>query len=105
VCEDYDLWLRITRRHPVCFLDENLIVKTGGHSDQLSRSRWGLDRYRIRALEKSFDSNVLSSLQKYWTAKEIVTKAKILAAGYRNRQKPRGAAKYDGLANKWAGMS
>jgi glycosyltransferase involved in cell wall biosynthesis len=98
VCEDYELWLRITCRHPVYFLDEALITKTGGHSDQLSRSRWGFDRYRIRALEKILLSESLTSLQRLWTAKEIIAKAGILSAGYRNRNKPEGAARYSALA-------
>jgi len=102
VCEDYELWLRLTRRHPVHFLDEHLIIKTGGHSDQLSLSRWGLDRFRIRALEKSYHSGVLTPLQRLWTAQEIVSKATILATGYRNRQKPSGAAKYEALVEKWS---
>ena len=37
VCEDYDMWLRYTSRFPVLFLDRQLIIKYGGHSDQLSR--------------------------------------------------------------------
>jgi len=37
VCEDYDLWLRITAKYPVLFLDQPLIKKFGGHTDQLSR--------------------------------------------------------------------
>jgi len=101
VCEDYELWLRISCRYPIHFLDENLIIKTGGHRDQLSRSRWGLDRYRIRALEKTYQSGLLTPLQKHWTSREIAAKAKILAAGYRNRHKLRGAARYEELVKKW----
>jgi glycosyltransferase involved in cell wall biosynthesis len=51
-CEDYDLWLRICCRSPVLFIDEPLIVKHGGHQDQLSRRHWGMDRFRIQALQK-----------------------------------------------------
>jgi glycosyltransferase involved in cell wall biosynthesis len=51
-CEDYDLWLRVCARFPVLFVDEPLIVKHGGHEDQLSRRHWGMDRFRIRALRK-----------------------------------------------------
>lgn len=101
VCEDYDLWLRITCRHPVFFVDENLITKTGGHADQLSRSRWGLDRYRIRALEKVYSSEMLTPLQQLWTAQEIVSKAEVLATGYCNRSKSRGAARYKALAERY----
>lgn len=52
VCEDYDLWLRISLRYPVGLLSEAGIIKYGGHADQLSRSRWGMDRFRVKALEK-----------------------------------------------------
>ena len=56
VCEDYELWLRICSQYPVLYLEEPLIVKYGGHEDQLSHSTWGLDRFRIRALEKLLQS-------------------------------------------------
>ena len=47
VCEDYDLWLRITSNYPVLFLDEFLIKKYGGHEDQLSKTPEGIEQYRI----------------------------------------------------------
>ena len=52
VCEDYDLWLRIARDYPVPLIDQALVVKHGGHADQLSHSLWGMDRYRVMALQK-----------------------------------------------------
>ncbi|MDY6863102.1 MAG: glycosyltransferase [Thermodesulfobacteriota bacterium] len=51
-CEDYDMWLRISIKYPILFLEEPLIIKRGGHPDQLSRTIWGLDRFRIKALGK-----------------------------------------------------
>ncbi len=51
-CEDYDLWLRICSRYPVLYIDEALITKHGGHDDQLSRKYWGMDRFRIQALNR-----------------------------------------------------
>ena len=33
VCEDYELWLRMFARHPILFVDQPLVVKTGGHAD------------------------------------------------------------------------
>ena len=59
-CEDYDMWLRICCRYPVLFIDEALTNKYGGHDDQLSRKYWGMDRFRIIALEKIIKSNYLS---------------------------------------------
>jgi glycosyltransferase involved in cell wall biosynthesis len=50
--EDYDLWLRICSRFPVGYLDEKLIVKTGGHKDQLSARIEGIEYFRLQALEK-----------------------------------------------------
>jgi len=51
VCEDYDLWLRITCRYEVGLIDEKLITKYAGHEDQLSFKHWGMDRFRVIALE------------------------------------------------------
>ncbi len=62
-CEDYDLWLRICAKHPVLFVDQALLEKTGGHSDQLSRKHWGMDRFRLHALAKLLRSSSLSDHQ------------------------------------------
>ena len=51
-CEDYDLWLRICSRYAVDYIDEPLLIKYGGHDDQLSRRHWGMDRFRLQALER-----------------------------------------------------
>ena len=59
-CEDYDMWLRICCRYPVLFIDEALTNKYGGHDDQLSRQHWGMDRFRIIALEKIIKSKHLN---------------------------------------------
>ena len=49
-CEDYDLWLRICYKYPVLYTDKKLVIKYGGHEDQLSKKYWGMDRFRIKAL-------------------------------------------------------
>jgi len=61
-CEDYDMWLRVSCRYPVFLIDTPLIIKRGGHADQLSRSS-GLDRYRIQSLKKIIESNLLTDEQ------------------------------------------
>ncbi len=101
VCEDYELWLRIAARHPIRFLDEPLIVKTGGHADQLSHKYWGMDRFRVQALIKTYGSGRLTQQQKLWTAAEIVRKAGILAAGFANRGKAEEAREYRELGREW----
>ena len=101
VCEDYELWLRMFARHPICFVDRPLLVKTGGHADQLSRSTWGLDRFRVRAMVKTVESGDLSIQQEAWTAAEIVRKSEILAGGCEKRGRTEMGGYYRGLAEFW----
>ena len=89
-CEDYDFWLRVTARFPVLFLDEPLIIKHGGHHDQLSRHFWGLDRFRITALEKIIASSSLSDSDRAAAESMLAHKVAIYASGARKRGKARG---------------
>jgi len=84
VCEDYDLWLRIAYKYQIALIPEKLVVKTGGHSDQLSRQYWGMDRYRIIALEKILIEEI-SLEQKELVLKEIIKKLTVLETGRRKR--------------------
>ncbi len=96
-CEDYDLWLRISCRHPVHLIDTPLIIKRGGHDDQLSASP-GLDKFRIKARKKVIESGLLSAAQ-YQTAVETLTeKCDIYASGCRKRGRIGEAAYYESLA-------
>ena len=54
-CEDYDLWLRITSREVIGYIDSPLVTKYGGHADQLSKTTTALDQYRIHAIKKLID--------------------------------------------------
>ncbi len=54
-CEDYDLWLRVRAVFPVCYVSSPQLYKYGGHADQLSYQYWGMDRFRVIALEKLLD--------------------------------------------------
>ena len=87
VCEDYDLWLRITSKYPVVFLDEPLIYKYGGHADQLSKVNDGIESYRIQSLEKIIKSGFLSDEQKVKAVNALVNKMKIYAKGLEKRKK------------------
>jgi glycosyltransferase involved in cell wall biosynthesis len=94
VCEDYDLWLRVAARFPVFFIPEPLIVKQGGHPDQLSRQPWGNDRYRVQALVKQLDQEVLTAEQRRLAIQELHRKAEILINGYRKRGKAKEVQEY-----------
>lgn len=83
-CEDYDLWLRAALRYEMHTLSEAQIVKRGGHADQLSR-QWGLDRWRIRALEKILEDELLSAEDRPLVIDEIRRRAAIVAEGARKR--------------------
>ena len=50
VCEDYELWLRITKKYPIGFTPKATVIKYGGHEDQLSHKYYAMDRWRIRAM-------------------------------------------------------
>ena len=80
-CEDYDLWLRLCARHPVLFLEEPLTIKYGGHPDQLSRRYWGMDRFRVYALEKVIRSGVLSASDHAAAVQMLLEKAAIVYQG------------------------
>lgn len=82
VCEDYELWLRITAKHQVSFIDEPLIIKHGGHADQLSNRSWGNDVYRVMALEKIINSGLISGEKMVQAVAMLKTKAKILSIGF-----------------------
>ena len=51
VCEDYDLWLRIMKKHSFGLINEKLMTKYAGEENQLSFKHWGMDRFRVRTLE------------------------------------------------------
>lgn len=87
VCEDYDLWLRITPQYEVGFVDQALLVKYGGHEDQLSKAYFAMDRFRIRALIKSLEQNALSDEQRMKTLDILVRKIQIYLNGARKRNK------------------
>ncbi len=85
-CEDYDLWLRISRHHPVGLEPGYSVVKYGGHADQLSRRYPAMDRFRVRSLLRllenernpRFREKIIPVLEK---------KLRILIKGYKKRGK------------------
>jgi glycosyltransferase involved in cell wall biosynthesis len=100
-CEDYDLWLRINAREPVHYLDQALVRKYGGHEDQLSTTVWGLDRYRIRALEKILSEKILSPQDQLLTKETLIKKLRILVSGARKRGNQEVVEEYEPLLSEW----
>jgi len=100
VCEDYDLWLRISCRYPVYLIDTPFIIKRGGHSDQLSASS-GLDKFRIKAIKKIIESNLLSKTQYKAAVKTLKEKCTIYASGCRKRGRLDEAMYYTLLSKRF----
>ena len=99
-CEDYDLWLRISCRYPVDLIETPLIMKRGGHADQLSKAP-GLDKYRIQALKKIIASGQLEPDSYRAAVRTLQEKCAIFAAGCRKRGKDAEAEYYEELADKY----
>ena len=104
VCEDYDLWLRIAAKYKILFIDEPLIVKYGGHLDQLSKVNNGIEQFRIKSLEKILYSNSLSKSQKKIAEKVLLHKLEIYVNGLRKRNKVEDLEVYKKKIQHWINM-
>ena len=81
VCEDYDMWLKICSSEEVLFAQDKLTYKYGGHKDQLSKSYWGMDRFRIKSIENIIKNFDLTYKQKKQAKKELIKKLQIIING------------------------
>lgn len=97
-CEDYDLWLRIGLEHPVHLLPQPLVIKRGGHPDQLSRRFWGMDRFRVASIARLLDGGVLDAQRRAAAAAVLKQKCEILATGAARRGREDEASRYLELA-------
>ena len=102
VCEDYDMWIRITAKEEVGFLDSPLVSKYGGHSDQLSKKFWGMDRFRIKSLEKNLKNEHFSKSQKINVLDTLIEKLTIVSDGALKRGNKEIFKKYNGKLQDWS---
>ena len=94
VCEDYDLWLRISKDTPVPLIPEALVTRRGGHADQLSRSTWGFDRFRVTSIANLLEAG-LDPEKAGWALEAMAKKVTILAQGFRKRGNEAMAQEYE----------
>ncbi len=94
VCEDYDFWLRLLLLTEPALVDQKLVVKHGGHPDQLSTSTWGMDRFRVRSMEKLLENPNLPEERRHEVWKTLSEKCEILENGFAKREKLLEAKKY-----------
>jgi glycosyltransferase involved in cell wall biosynthesis len=92
VCEDYDLWLRIASSCEIALLDKKLILKYAGHQDQLSFKHWGMDRFRVYALEKLLKK--VDAQNKRLIEDVLVQKYTLLLKGAKKHDKIQDIDKY-----------
>lgn len=93
-CEDYDLWLRVCAIYPVLFVDRPLIIKYGGHEDQLSNRYPAMDRFRIAALESVVHTGTLSASNRQAAFATLLDKIGIYLEGAAKRQKWHEVSQY-----------
>lgn len=90
-CEDYALWLALSRCHDFHLIRRPFVIKRGGHPDQLSKTIWGLDRFRIRVLDSLASDPGLSREERAAVRRILAEKSRILAQGSRRRGRTREA--------------
>jgi glycosyltransferase involved in cell wall biosynthesis len=86
VCEDFDLWLRMTAVENIGFLNEPLVIKHAGHEDQLSMQFHSMDLWRVRALAKHFNNPNLSEQEHLVLNLSLKNKCEILLKGFEKHQ-------------------
>jgi glycosyltransferase involved in cell wall biosynthesis len=99
--EDYDLWLKISLISRIDYISRPLVIKRGGHDDQLSRTVWGLDRFRISSLRRMLEEHDLSPRQRRAAIRSLRTKCLVLAEGGAKRGRREMAAYYRRLMNEY----
>ena len=101
ICEDYDLWLRLTAQYPVALLKEKLMTRRGGHADQLSRSEWGIDRYHVQSILKVINTEKLRPEDRAAALVVLRNKCGILVNGFRKRGKSKEVEKYENIISQY----
>jgi glycosyltransferase involved in cell wall biosynthesis len=101
VCEDYDFWLRVSARFPIFFINRKLMIKRGGHPDQLSQRSWGNDRYRVMALEKLLSEPYIGTEEREMILKEMKKKCQILHKGFLKRRNEMEGRHYQEIMRRY----
>ena len=102
IAEDYELWLRITAKYPVGYIDEPLVIKRGGHPDQLSGKYGQIEIFRIKALLLNLEAGTFRDEQLELAARELARKCRVYANGCEKRGKSEEARHYREVAGRYA---
>tara|TARA_A100001015_G_scaffold248808_1_gene286427 strand:- start:2993 stop:4411 length:1419 start_codon:yes stop_codon:yes gene_type:complete len=85
-CEDYDLWLKITRENMVGLENSVSLIKYGGHEDQLSQKYPIMDKFRVQSLKTLFHSEK-NNFFKEKIKEVLLSKLRIIIQGMKKRYK------------------
>jgi len=100
-CEDYDLWLRIAPVYEIHLITRPLIIKRGGHADQQSRRIPHLDRWRIHALCKILESDLLAHDQYAEACAALAAKCRVYGNGCIKHGRRAEGLHYLGLPSRY----
>ncbi len=99
-CEDYEMWLRVSRTEKFLLVDRPLTIKNGGRSDQVSQQcRVGMDRFRIQSLGRLLTNETLSRQQRRAVYEIFIKKCEIYGGGCVKHGKKREGEYYLWLAS------
>lgn len=101
-CEDYDLWLRISARYPVLFINKELVTKYGGHEDQLSQKYPAMDRFRIRTLARLLDQVDLDPDDRTAAIETLLGKIRVYLNGAEKRGNNNHVTSFQKLQARYA---
>ncbi|MFP4484962.1 MAG: glycosyltransferase family 2 protein [Spirochaetaceae bacterium] len=96
VAEDYELWVRLTHRHPVAYVDEELTIKRAGHGDQLSERYGAIEFFRIQGLRDLVEGGAFEDVPEHAraAARTLARKCRIYAQGCAKRGRLEEAQEY-----------
>lgn len=100
VCEDYDMWLRILLDFHITLIDKPLIIKHSSDVKQLSFKHWGMDRFRVKSLQKIYPA-IKDKAKKELTKKVLLHKLNLLIKGARKHNRFKMVKKYEALAKSF----
>lgn len=97
ICEDYEMWLRVTDRSSIEYINEALVEKRAGAEDQLSAKYGYIEIFKIKALKDLVDQRSFSEVNDKAARKELSKKCRIYSKGCRKRGRIEEADKYMSL--------
>ncbi|MFA6236345.1 MAG: glycosyltransferase [Bacteriovorax sp.] len=100
VCEDYDLWLKISSLLEIGFIENPVIIKHGGHDDQLSAKYPAMDFWRLKSMHWILKTRNLSHSHKLIVIESMKRRGEILMNGYRKYGNASACQKVEEMLNE-----